>query len=137
MAMNKPSIWMVAALALMAGCGPTPSQPQPATYDVVATRVFSNCTTRSCHSEIGRKGNLILTPDQAYGMLVDQPAANSAAAGRGKKRVVPGDPAASFLMQKLTSPAPDEGSRMPLSGEPLSSEDLDLLRRWIADGAKR
>lgn len=130
----------LAALTLAAGCvaaqGPVPAPtPAPATYEMVATRVLSNCTTRSCHGEAGRRGNLVLTPERAYEELVDRPAVQAAAASRGKKRVVPGDPDASFLLQKLAEPAADEGARMPLGNPPLSPEDLDLIRRWIAAGA--
>jgi hypothetical protein len=50
-------------------------------------------------------------------------------------RVKPGDPDHSFLMIKLLGPRLDEGSRMPLIGSPLSSQQLDLIRSWILQGA--
>lgn len=137
--MNRLTPGLLAIVSL-AGCAlaqtpAVPETPAPATYSAVATRVLSNCTTRSCHGEAGRRGNLVLTPERAYEELVNRPAAMAAAAARGKRRVVPGDPDASFLMEKLTAPAPDEGARMPLGNPPLSAEELDLIRRWIAAGA--
>lgn len=116
---------------------PAASAPPAATYDLVATRVLSSCSTRSCHGTLGAKGGLVLTADVAYAQLVGVPADNAAAKAKGKKRVVPGDPDASFLVQKLTAPGAGEGDRMPEAGDPIAAEDLDLLRRWIAAGAPR
>jgi hypothetical protein len=49
--------------------------------------------------------------------------------------VVPGLPCDSILYQKL-GPAPPFGARMPYNGPPFfSSDDLALLRDWIAEGA--
>ena len=49
--------------------------------------------------------------------------------------VVPGNPCDSILYQKL-GPAPPFGARMPYNGPPFfSSDDLALLRDWIAEGA--
>ena len=51
--------------------------------------------------------------------------------------VVPGDPDNSFLMQKLTGPAADEGDQMPDRGSQLDAATLAAIRTWIANGAKR
>ena len=49
--------------------------------------------------------------------------------------VVPGQPCASVLFQKV-SEAPPFGSRMPLGGPPfLSADELALIHDWIAEGA--
>jgi hypothetical protein len=50
------------------------------------------------------------------------------------KRVEPGDPDNSYLVQKVEGTA-DVGGRMPLGGERLSDEDIDLIRQWISEGA--
>jgi hypothetical protein len=54
----------------------------------------------------------------------------------GHRAIVPGDPEKSELYQRITSV--DENERMPpgRSGRKLSSGQIDLLRRWIAEGAK-
>jgi hypothetical protein len=49
-------------------------------------------------------------------------------------RVVPRDSANSFLYQKITQDSPAFGSRMPLTGT-LVASDIDLIRRWIDEGA--
>jgi WD40 repeat protein len=48
--------------------------------------------------------------------------------------VVPGNADASYLVELIASH--DEDVRMPKEGKPLPSEDIELVRRWIADGAK-
>jgi Planctomycete cytochrome C len=49
--------------------------------------------------------------------------------------VVPGDPCASLVVQKVSS-APPTGSRMPSDGPPyLSPKEIALLSDWIAEGA--
>lgn len=47
--------------------------------------------------------------------------------------VVPGDAAASPLLERIS--APDLSLRMPPEGEPLSAAQIDAIGRWIAAGA--
>src|SRR5687768_17183762 len=49
--------------------------------------------------------------------------------------VVPGKPDESLLILAVTGKS-DVISQMPSEGEPLKQEQIDLLRRWIAAGAK-
>jgi hypothetical protein len=48
--------------------------------------------------------------------------------------VIPGDPCASIIYQKL-SDSPPFGSRMPTGGPYWSRADMALLHDWIAEGA--
>src|SRR5262245_33010415 len=60
-----------------------------------------------------------------------------AAPGKGGRSVVvPGDPAKSELFRRLT--AEDESQRMPQAktGRKLTPQQIDLVRRWIEQGAK-
>jgi hypothetical protein len=53
----------------------------------------------------------------------------------GSQIVVPLQPCASILYQKIEN-APPFGSRMPLGGPPfLSVEEIQLIHDWIAEGA--
>src|SRR5438128_12118227 len=54
--------------------------------------------------------------------------------GGGHFAIVPGDPANSVLIQRITSP--DEALRMPRGGPPLSEREVALLTDWIREGAK-
>lgn len=52
------------------------------------------------------------------------------------ERVTPGDPEASFLFVKVSGTPPEGcGSRMPLSGGPLTAAQVETIRSWIAAGA--
>lgn len=53
-----------------------------------------------------------------------------------KLRVAPGDPDASFLVEKLEQENPGAGQRMPLHYPRFSSAELATLRQWIAEGAR-
>jgi hypothetical protein len=57
-------------------------------------------------------------------------------ASSGASIVIPGQPCESVLVLKL-SDGPPFGSRMPLNGPPyLTDEQLELIRDWIAEGAR-
>ncbi|HTJ10929.1 MAG TPA: DUF1553 domain-containing protein [Dinghuibacter sp.] len=51
----------------------------------------------------------------------------------GKPAIIPGDPDHSEMIRRLTSKDPEE--RMPYKHEPLSSDEIDVLRRWVREGA--
>ncbi len=51
----------------------------------------------------------------------------------GKPAIMPGNSSASRLIQFVSNTNPDE--RMPRKGEPLSSQQIALLRAWIDEGA--
>jgi hypothetical protein len=50
------------------------------------------------------------------------------------QRVEPGNPNASYLIQKLEGTAAT-GRQMPLNGAPLLQADINVIRQWITDGA--
>jgi len=52
----------------------------------------------------------------------------------GKRTIVPGRPDESELIVRVTSSDPD--TRMPYHAAPLSPPQIDVLRRWIKQGAK-
>lgn len=55
----------------------------------------------------------------------------------GMPFVVPFDPEASFVVDKLEGTQPAScGMRMPRGRTPLSSDDMTLIRTWIAEGAR-
>jgi hypothetical protein len=56
----------------------------------------------------------------------------------GINRVQPGDPENSLLIHKIRAEAPssDYGPQMPYSFDPLSRTQVDLVRQWIAEGAR-
>src|SRR3954471_19699247 len=50
--------------------------------------------------------------------------------------IVPGNAAESFLVQRITNPDPDERMPPAETGHTLTPKQIDLLRRWIEEGAK-
>ena len=88
----------------------------------------------SCHKGPNPSGGLILDAGTAHANLVGV----ESALAPGKTLVVPGDPDASFLVQKVEGTMGDgEGQIMPLnSPEPLDPAcRIAALRAWIAAGA--
>lgn len=110
-----PSV-MLAAQAL--GADPT----TPAFAHDILPLLYSRCF--SCHS--GKKD------EPAAGMQLD-----TADGIRDAGVIVPGDPAESELLARVSLPLDDERFMPPLKGggQPLTDEERDLLRRWIAAGA--
>jgi hypothetical protein len=102
----------------------------------IQARVFSpRCAESFCHDATTRAGDLSLDEDAAFAELVGVAADNAAARAAGLLRVAAGDPSASFLIVKLGDPSAEFGSRMPLVGTALSSQEIAAISEWIADGA--
>lgn len=115
-----------------------PPDPNPITLARIQMEVFNpSCAFSSCHGLKGRRAGLILQEGYAYDSLINVDATNPAAAARGWKRVIPGKPEQSFLLRKLTTPGPDEGSLMPQGSKGLPPDKIALIRRWIAQGAPK
>lgn len=87
------------------------------------------CTT--CHIGGGAPLGLRLDEGNSYATLVNV----SSAEVPGTLRVNPGNPNASYLVQKIEGTAA-VGARMPANGPPFLTQDrIDLVRRWISAGA--
>jgi len=52
----------------------------------------------------------------------------------GKLAIVPGDPDHSELIKRITAKDPED--RMPYKHEPLSADEISILKRWIKEGAQ-
>jgi hypothetical protein len=114
---------------------PTPTR-RPATFAEIQQAILApRCAIVTCHDDASESGDLNLTDDDAYAALVNVPPDIEAAATAGLLRVDDFDPDNSFLLIKLTGPPLGQGSRMPLTGDPLSAEDIQLIRDWITAGA--
>lgn len=80
-----------------------------------------NCTT--CHGGVKKAAEFsLLFPEEAL-----KPTKS------GKPPIVPGDPDESLLVKRVEATDPSE--RMPLDHPALAPEQIDLLRKWIAEGA--
>ncbi len=70
---------------------------------------------------------------QESGLRLDT-AALAIKGGDSGAAIVPGDPVASLLIQRVT--ATDKSERMPAEGEPLKPAQVTALRRWIRQNAQ-
>ena len=112
-------------------CGDASEQDIVAEIDLfeVKTLFLNRCSFAACHGPELGAGGLVLKPEPLTA-IVDVPSK----VGENKLLVVPFSPDESYLYEKITSQMPAFGDPMPPS-VPLDSETLDLVRRWIEDGA--
>lgn len=109
---------------------PAPEPAASASFADVQEVFAGACNFRGCHGGGSASGMLDLT-GMPYDRLV-----NVSSPETQRVRVVPGDPASSYLYQKLTSDTPAAGVRMPLGGV-LEAERTEVIRLWIAAGARQ
>ena len=113
---------------------PPPPPPPPtlgANFSEIQAAVFSvTCATSGCHAGAAAPQNLRLDAANSYANLVDVDSQEVPTL----KRVDPGDPDNSYLIQKLEGTAA-VGGRMPLGGTPLDDTTIMVIRQWISDGA--
>lgn len=92
----------------------------------------ARCATAGCHVDGVEPGDLRFDrdTDRVWEELLDSA---EQVAGR---RVVPGQPEASYLIEKLADSTPGFGARMPIGQPPLSAADAARVVRWIVAGAE-
>jgi len=106
-------------------------------FGKIRREVFAkSCALANCHTQASAQGGLVLEGLLAYGQLYGLPARNEGAAAEGLLRVAPGDPEASFLFRKISGMLGEGfGDPMPKEGAPLTADQIELVRSWIALGA--
>ena len=100
----------------------------PVSFQTDITPLIGHCTTGDgCHGVITSR-----LPTWPYQALVNVTAADCA-----DQRVIvkPGDPSASYLVDKLLGVSMCTGARMPLRGTPLSDASMATIEAWICQGA--
>jgi hypothetical protein len=97
----------------------------------IQANVFTPICTQ-CHVGANAPQGLRLDAANSYGALVGVASSERP----GQLRVKPGDPANSYLVQKLEGNAA-VGSRMPLGQPALPDSTIQVIREWIASGATR
>ena len=114
------------------GGGGTTGAP---TFTAIWNEVFvgTGCNTGSCHGG-GAGGLSMASKDEAWRDLVNVVSDGPACASTGLVRVVPGDPDASLLLDKIANRPPVCGSAMPFAG-PLDAKQVEQVREWIRRGA--
>ena len=124
-----------AASSFDGGSSPPPPPPPPPAafgpnFSEIQAAVFTpDCATSNCHAGANPAANLNLEEANSYTMLVGVASEQDA----NLKRVDPGNPDSSYLVQKLEGTA-GAGQQMP-PGNALPQADVDVIRQWITDGA--
>jgi hypothetical protein len=122
-----------AALALVAGCDDgEPSEPIAPMLSAIQAKIFTpNCASfSSCHGGASPQEGMSLAAPAA-GVLIGVASSEVPTL----MRVAPGDPDASYLLQKLERAMPAVGVRMP-PDQPLAANKIEAIRLWIAAGAQ-
>lgn len=109
----------------------------PPTFSAIFQQVIlgGGCSSAFCHGAAA--GNLLMSSQsQAYSNLVNVAANGAACGGSGIKRVDPGRPDSSLLLDKISHATPACGTVMPPGSDvTISQAAIDQVRAWIASGA--
>ena len=95
----------------------------PVDFNTQIRPILNNSCLR-CHGGVKQAGGVsLLFRDEAL-----------KAGKSGKRCIVPGHPEQSELIARLSHTDPDE--RMPLKGDALTPDQIDLITTWVKQGAK-
>jgi len=111
----------------------TVSNAMPVTLTQIQSEVFTpTCAVSGCHDGGGGvlPRSMNLRAGNSHGSLVNVPSEQV-----GFDRVEPGDPDASYLIDKLAGNQAPGTARMPLGGPFLDQATVDMIRQWITEGA--
>jgi hypothetical protein len=134
-------VHMAGTAATAAGGGGAGATGPAATFTAIYEMLFpmpTNARCNACHAnpanDVGN-GKLQTGADKAsaYAALVGKTSMSSRCMNR--PLVLPGQPEMSLFYLKLM-PTPPCGVRMPNGGNQLTAEQIDMVRSWIAAGAK-
>ena len=105
------------------------SGPLSANFSSIQFHIFTPiCSV--CHAGGSAPQGLRLDASNSYGLLVGV----SSNEVPSLKRVAPGNPDDSYIIQKIEGHAA-VGARMPYGGPYLDAATIAVIRQWIADGA--
>lgn len=127
----------LAAVLFSTACSDPATSPAPqqaVSFSQNVQPIFNRCV--GCHGNgIAQQG--LNLESGAYANTVNAPAAQTATTTR-LDRIEPGNPDASYLLHKIQgtqATVQGSGSRMPLGQPALSDAEIQLIRRWISEGA--
>ena len=69
------------------------------------------------------------------GLRLDTPEGTFGPSASGEKTVVPGKPGESELVRRIVSDDPEEHMPPAKTGKPLTADEVDRLKAWVAQGA--
>jgi hypothetical protein len=107
--------------------------PQQVSFASQIQPILSTCTNAQCHDANQPQASLNLLTGSSYAELVNVASEQCASVSLVK----PGAPNESYLVHKLQGSGAScyVGTRMPKLASALSTEQMQLFRDWIANGA--
>lgn len=131
MALNHPRIVLILPVlfSLSMACEVRAQHTEQEAVEAEVAALFERtCAQAGCHVGPVPQMNLDLSSDQFYASLVGEASMEKPEV----LRVDPGNPAGSYLMQKLQG-APDiVGLQMPMVGEKLTEAEIERVETWIS-----
>lgn len=119
--MNRTQLLLPAILILFFGC--QPSGPELVSFNRDIRPILNDKCLR-CHGGVKANGGFsLLFEEDAYGETES-----------GRPAIVPGDHRKSELYRRLVHEDPE--MRMPYEARPLGEEEIELIARWIDQGAE-
>ncbi|MEO0794244.1 MAG: PSD1 and planctomycete cytochrome C domain-containing protein [Verrucomicrobiota bacterium] len=120
----------LAGALFLAGCGKETTQPQTVSVpeviefnEHIRPILTKNCA--ACHGGVKKSGGLSFVFEE-----------EAIAVGQsGSQSIIPGDPDASYLIEKVTSTDPNFRMPPPDHGPALKEKEIALLKEWIKQGA--
>jgi hypothetical protein len=112
------------------GSGSSAPGTLTADFQSIQDNVFTPICTR-CHIGAGAPEGLQLDQAHSYALLVGVPSAEKPSV----LRVSSGDPADSYIIQKLQGSSGIVGVQMPFGGPYLPQSTIDVIKQWITNGA--
>ena len=109
---------------------------RPASFAYIQTAIIEpNCATASCHTgSTAQAGIKLHTKEASYSILTGRPCDGETSGGVAPRNfVAPGQPDRSRLMYLLLGL--EVRQAMP-PDRPLPGPDIDLIERWILEGAR-
>lgn len=138
--MKRPLLLLPFVATLVIGCdhgeptGPGTGNGLDSSFASVQAIFASSCAVSGCHVGASAPEGLDLSASTAYANLVGVASAQVPAL----QRVRASAPDSSYIIDKLTGSARMKPGtlRMPMGRDPLTADQIDLIRRWIAAGAR-
>lgn len=109
------------------GNGNGNGEPPDPTFANVQQIFTSSCGGSDCH--IGNRQSGVRL--DSYANVTESEGVNY-----GGPIVVAGEPDNSPIIDKISNSNPEFGAQMPEGRSPLSSDDINLIRDWITEGAQ-
>ena len=132
----RSTSWAFVVSCVIAACGESGTEPGEVSFSRQIQPILTDrCAFGGCHASTSPAAGQSLAEGLSYMSTVNVPSEELPS----MHRVEPGDPDQSYLVHKIQGTHLDVGGsglRMPRGQEPLSDDQIQLIRNWILQGAR-